>query len=111
MSITAWEATAVDGSELTSVEFDTFEHVNRRGGARNLKVWIGEREPMHANCVPDNGESLHLYTRRGILNACTESAKAVNMPIIELRSNGKPVSRIYIHPEHGVVFSTMDLNL
>lgn len=107
-----WEATAVDGAELNSRIVDTFERVNERGGARSLCVWLdGVKEPLHAACSPENGESLHLFTRRGILNAGSPGAYQVDMPVVELRRAGSMVARLYAHPTHGLIFSTQDLNL
>lgn len=107
-----WEATALDGAELNSHTALTFERVNERGGARSLRVWLdGVKEPVHAACSPENGESLHLFTRRGILNAGSPSAYQIDMPVIELRRAGVMVARLYAHPAHGLIFSTQDLNL
>lgn len=107
-----WEATAIDGAELNSHTAETFERVNERGGARSLRVWTDlNAEPMHASCVPENGESIHLFTRRGILNATSPSARQVDMPVIELRRAGVLTARLYAHPDHGLIFSTLDLNL
>jgi hypothetical protein len=110
--ITLWEATAVDGTELNSLQHETFERVNERGGARSLRVFVDSATvPVHASCVPERGESLHLFTRRGIIGVASPDQKRVNMPVIELRTNGTLSSRLYLHPEHGAIFSTQDLNL
>lgn len=109
-AITAWEATAVDGAELNSHTAGTFERVNDRGGARSVRFWVGDRV-YHVACIPEHGESIHLFTRRGILNAGTEAALQVNMPVAELRRADGTFARLYVHPDHGVIVSTLDLNL
>lgn len=111
-SIHCWEATAVDGTELNSHQARTYERVNDRGGGRSLRVWIvGRDQPIHAACTPDHGESLHLFTRRGILNACTADARQVDMPVIEMRRRDGSFVRTYVHPDHGIIVSSLDLNL
>ena len=111
-AITAWEAIAVDGAELTSVDVVTFERVNDRGGARSLRFWVnGHTQPFHVSCVPEHGESIHLFTRRGILNACTPEAHQVNMPVAEVRRGDGSFTRLYVHPDHGAIISTLNLNL
>lgn len=110
-TIIAWEATAVDGVQFDSKTTETYERVNDRGGARSVYVVIEGQSPIHAACIPENGESLHVFTRCGILEACTDNARQVNMPIIELRKNGVMVNRVYVHPKFGVVYSSLDLNL
>ena len=109
-----WEATAIDDTELNSHVAETFERVNEHGGARSLRVWLSgdpNAKPMHASCVPANGESLHLFTRRGIIDAMSPNARQVDMPVIELRRADGSFTRLYAHPEHGLIFSTQDLNL
>jgi hypothetical protein len=106
--IAAWEATAIDGTELNSRVAETFERVNDRGGAARLAFVVGERT-HHVSCGP--GESIHLFTRRGILDALSPSARQVNMPIAEIRRSGAMIGRLYVHPEHGIIFSSQDLNL
>jgi hypothetical protein len=101
-----WSATAIDGSEHDSETALTFERVNERGGARSLRV--GE---IRAACSPEAGESLHLFTRRAIVNVGTTDARQVDMPVIELRRAGSIAARLYLHPDHGPIFSTLDLNL
>lgn len=110
--IFAWEATAVDGTELNSHSAGTFERVNEHGGARSLRVWFApDTRPFHASCVHERGESIHLFTRRGIIDALSPNARQVDMPVIEMRCHREMVSRLYVHPDHGVIFSTQDLNL
>ena len=106
----AWQATAIDGAELTSADALTFERVNEHGGARSLRVWFdADSDPIHASCLP--GESLHLFTRRAVVDVLSPSARQVDMPVLELRRDDGSFSRLYVHPEHGFVFSTLDLNI
>jgi hypothetical protein len=100
-----WQATAIDGTEFNSLSCETFERVNERGGARSLVVWINEK-PYYASCI--EGESLHLFTRRAIVDFAGSNARQIDMPVIELRPTK---TRLYLHPEHGPIFSTLDLNL
>ena len=108
-AVVAWEATAKDGTEITSLNAPTFERVNERGGARSLRIFVAGREqPIHAQCGPD--ESLHLFTRRAVRDALSPNAHQVNMPIVELR-RGDTFVRLHVHPELGFILSSMDLNL
>lgn len=107
--ILSWQATAIDGTELTSDAAETYERVNELGGARSLRVWLRDvAGPIHVSCLP--AESIHLFTRRGIIGVTSPDAKHVDMPVIEIR-RADGVTRLYAHPEHGLVFSTQDLNL
>lgn len=108
--ITSWDALAVDGFELSSADTETFERVNERGGARRLRFSVdGYSDAFHVACGPD--ESIHLFTRRGILYAATPDARQVNMPVAEVRRQDGTFTRLYVHPDHGVILSTLDLNL
>lgn len=108
--IASWVATLLDGTELTSEEAKTFERVTERGGCRRLAVDVNGRT-VHASCSPEHGESLRLFTRRGIIDAMSPNARQVNMPVIEVRRVDGAFTRLYVHPEHGIVLSTLDLNL
>lgn len=110
--IESWTATLLDGTRLTSEEAGTIERVHERGGCRALQVKVAGRDPIHVACVPENGERIHLFTRRGIIWGIDGTGEQhVDMPVIEIgRSDGTP-TRLYVHPEHGLVFSTLNLNL
>ena len=111
--IEAWTATLADGSRLSSADVPTFEEVTRRGGCRALGFTVGGRS-FSVACVPELGDSIRLFTRRAIKwtseNGHNEERR-LDMPVAEIARVDGSRSRLYVHPEHGPIFSTLDLNL
>ena len=99
--------------QLTMGEHKTFDAVPReRCKAIRLQV-RGRDEPIHAACVPGNGDRMHLYMRRAIkIGANGSGGRTINMPIIEITNAVSPgFVRLYVHPRHGVIVSTLNLEL
>lgn len=111
MTIDWWRATLADGTEITSSEADSIARAHERGVIKKLDVAVDGRPPVHVACAIELGERLALFTRRAILNVGTPNARAVDMPVIELRKPAGDFVRLYFHPEHGLVLSSLDLNL
>lgn len=110
--ITAWSARLIaDGTEVRSTDVPSIEHVHARGGCDRLAVIIDGQPPINVSCAAAAGEKLRLFTRRGILDANTPNARQVNMPVIEVVRSDGTYTRLYVHPEHGLVLATLDLNL
>jgi len=108
--IEAWSATLVDGTVIHSKDAGSFERVHEQGGCHRCEFSVAGRS-YHVSCVAANGEKIKLFTRRAIVDILTPNAKQVNMPVAEITRADKSFCRIYIHPEHGVVFSSLDLNI
>lgn len=109
-------ATASGDEVVTSEQVDSFERVNERGGCHHLEVWVeGRAEPLRVAVDDARHDEIRMFTRRAVKDAMTPSAHMVEMPVLEVCQNrhghAPIVTRLYVHPEHGLVLSTLDLNL
>ena len=111
-TIRSWSARLIaDGATVSSDELDSIERVHERGGCDRLTVWLdGVELPLHVSCSPENGEKIRMFTRRAIVDATTPQARQVNMPVLEV-SRPSGWTRLYAHHQHGLVLSTLNLNI
>jgi hypothetical protein len=113
--IEAWVATLDDDTEMTMADHKTFDAVPAdRCKAITVRL-RGRSDELHASCVPANGDRMRMFMRRAIKfgpNALSTAGRTLNMPVIEIVNAGAPgFVRMYAHPRHGVIVSTLNLEL
>lgn len=109
-AIEAWRANLADGTETASDEHATFDAVAHQ--VSSVTVRVQGRGEFTLAGVHEHGDRLRMFTRRAIrMGGRSTGGVAVNMPVLELRRVGGHFVRLYIHPDHGPIFSTLDINL
>lgn len=109
-SILSWEATLDDGTVIDSTTADSIERAHELGRVVRIVARV-DGQPAPIVIVACAGERLRMVTRRAVVGVGDPRARLVCMPMFELaRADGSFV-RLCVHPEHGLVLSTMDLNL
>ena len=110
--IVGWTAKLDDGTVVTMDELRTWDNVPA-GRAAMVSVKIaGLERDVHMSCVPSRGEQLFLFTKRAIkFGPNGTNGGTLNMPVLEVRSADGTYYRLYVHPVHGCIFSTLDLFL
>ena len=111
--IEGWVAALDDGSQMTMAEHKTWDNVPR-DRVRNVRLFVrGRQEPFHVAVAP--GDHVNVFMKRAIkLGGPNSSAgRTINMPVVEVSNpaRGEGFTRLYVHPVHGSIFSTLDLML
>lgn len=112
--IIGWTAKLLDETLLTMNELGTFDRVPA-DRCRSVSVKIsGRDQDVHVSCHPERGERIRMFTRRAIrIGPNGTNGQTINMPVLEVKTEGQDdiFFRLYVHPQHGCIFSTLDLNL
>lgn len=110
--IVGWTAKLDDGTVMTMEESKTWENVPvGRCAMVTVKV-AGRDDDLHMSCLLSRGEQLFLFTKRAIKTGPGGTNGGIlNMPVLEVRAADGTFYRLYVHPVHGCIFSTLDLFL
>jgi hypothetical protein len=110
--IEAWAAVLANGEQVNSEEYTSFDHLP--GPVESVTIRVGGVE-HHVSCIPHLKQRLRWFTRRAHKFGGPDAThgEPANMPVVEIITDGVPgpYPRLYIHPRHGVMFSTLDLQL
>lgn len=123
-----WVAKLADGTEFSSATHKSIDEAHAAGDIHAIVVKLARRDDP-INCSCRDGERIHMFTRRAIRMGSKVASGEVeanpSMPVIEVfvaepqmhrRQPGEfkarnVLSRLYMDPVHGLVFSTRSINL
>jgi hypothetical protein len=107
----AWVARLDDESVMSSDVHETIEALPKHR-IRAVTIRVQGRGEYSAGCNLEEGERITWATRRAMrVSGPRRTQHPVNMPFIQLTRADGSWSRLYIHPDHGPIFSTLDVNL
>lgn len=108
--IEAWIATLANGAIVRSDEVQSFDHLDDRCVVLVFRVGGTDH---HVRC-DEATQRIRLFTRRAhkMNGPDATNGEPINMPVAEIITDGSEFRpRLYIHPRHGAMFSTLDLLL
>lgn len=105
--IEAWVAELDDGATVSSSDVASFDDVPAE---RCVGVTMRVRGVEYHVAI-QAGERVRVFTRRAMrISGPRRTQHPINMPVVEISRAGA-WTRLYVHPDHGPIFSTRDISL